>query len=459
MELQAVYGQNITCREEIIMTIDDYKSQFDNSAKWFEEEVNQGFHMKRIASVIANRDYLSGQHKVLLREDSKYKGKELITRKTILNYAKTVLRFHDTYLLGKPVTLSADEQTVKVFNDIYKIGQYESVDYQILDRVNKFGDAYEVVYVDKNIIKSRVLDSGDCYPIYTDMGEYIAFIEHWTDAYSNVAYYNVYYPAYVENWSNKGGELTLLDTKPNVCGLPIHYHNFNDMDYNFGFSMLVDIKPILDDLEDVLSKMGDAIYVNTLNPMPVALGQRIESTIPADATGYVMNLDNGDYKVVSTMMDYNTIKLYLDNMKQMLNDIACIPSVLGSSTNIANISEVSMRILFHMATINADETKKWLNRGFQERFDKFRMILNKMNIEANGDVAVVYNISMPVATTEMIANLKAMRELGAISIESVMEKSDLITDIDVEKRRLDAEGVEKSDKVVETGTNDKNPDK
>lgn len=37
-----------------------------------------------------------------------------------------------------------------------------------------------------------------------------------------------------------------------------------------------------------------------------------------------MNLDNGDYKVVSTTMDYNTIKLYLDNIKQMLNDIACI---------------------------------------------------------------------------------------------------------------------------------------
>lgn len=31
------------------------------------------------------------------------------------------------------------------------------------------------------------------------------------------------------------------------------------------------------------------------------------------------------------------IKLYLDNMKQFLNDVACMPSVLGSSTNIANI--------------------------------------------------------------------------------------------------------------------------
>ena len=302
------------------MAIEEYKNKFENPAKWFVEEVNQPYHVNRITKCIANRDYLAGRHKVLGRENCAYKGKELITRKTILNYAKTVLRFHATYLLGKKVSFSGNENTIKNFNEIYKLGQYETVDYQILDRVNKFGDAYEVVYVEDGIIKSKVLDSGDCYPVYDDRGNYIAFVETWTDVFTNITFYNVYYPTYVENWNNDGGYLHMEDSKINVCGLPIHYHNFSDMDYNFGVSMLTDIKPIMDELEDILSKMGDAIYINSLNPMPVAVGQRIESTIPADATGYVMNLDNGDYKVVSTTMDYNTIKLYLDNIKQMLND-------------------------------------------------------------------------------------------------------------------------------------------
>ena len=43
--------------------------------------------------MIANRNYLAGRHKVLQREDSHYKGKVFIVRKTILNYAKTVIRF------------------------------------------------------------------------------------------------------------------------------------------------------------------------------------------------------------------------------------------------------------------------------------------------------------------------------------------------------------------------------
>lgn len=415
------------------------EKQYSNNPKWFMEEVNQGIHVSRIAGVIANKDYLAGRHKVLNRQDSKYKGKTLIVKKTILNYAKTVIKFHNTYLLGKPVQLSCqDENTAKTFSDIYRLGNYDNVDYQILDKTNKFGDAFEVIYVDNGVILSKILDSACSYPVYDDMGNYISFIDHWTDVYTSISYWDVYYPDYVEHWSNEGGEEYLVSTD-RCIGLPIHYHNFNDEDYNFGLSILDDIKPIMDDLEDIMSKLGDAIYVNTLNPMPVAIGQRIESSIPADATGYVLNLDTGDFKYSNCNIDYNTIKLYLDNMKQFLNDVAHIPSILGSNTNIANISEVSIKILLMMANVNADETKKWLNIGFKERFKRFQKILSMQGICVENDIDVIYNVSMPVASTEMMSNLKALQEMGAISRETIMEKSELITDVNVEKARLEGE--------------------
>lgn len=418
------------------MNIEKYIMTFDNPSLWFTEEVKKPYHLNRIAKVIANRNYLSGMHKVLEREDAEYKGKKLITRKTIINYAKTVINFHNTYLLGKPVALVGDEEVKKTFDDIYKLGLYNTIDYEVLDKVNKYGDAYEYIYTDNGVIKSKVIDSGSSYPVYDDEGNYISFIEHWTDAYSGISYFYVYYPTYVEYWNDEGGTVHLIDTKINATSLPIHYHNFNDSDDYFGISLLEDIRPLLDELEDILSKMGDAIYINTLNPLPVALGQRVESTIPADATGYVLNLDNGDYKVVSTMMDYNTIKLYLDNVKQFLNDIACIPSALGSSTNIANISEVSLKMLFHMANIKAQETEKWLNIGMQERFKKFAKILDMQGIKVNGNCEVEYNLSMPVATDEVVKNLKVMQEMGAISTDTIMEKSGIIKDVNAEKTRL-----------------------
>lgn len=429
------------------------EKQYGNNPMWFKEEVLQGNHAKRISDVINNRDYLSGIHKVLLREDAQYKGKQLVTRKTILNYCKTVLKFHNTFLLGKPVQLSCnDENTAKTFADIYRLGQYDTVDYQILDRVNKFGDAYEAVYVDNGTIKSKVLDNSCSYPVYDDRGEYISFIEHWTDVYTGITFYDVYYPTYVEHWHNEGGveQLASVDTS---VGLPIHYHNFNDVDYTTGISLLSDMIPIMDELEDIMSKLGDAIYVNTLNPMPVAIGQRIESSIPADATGYVLNLDVGDFKFANCSIDYNTVKLYLDNLKQMLNDIACMPSVLGSNVNIANISEVSMQILLMLASVLSDENKKWLNIGFKQRFTMFKKILGMQGLSVDDDVEVIYNVSMPIASTEMVANLKALQEMGAISRETIMEKTEYVSDVEVEKKRL------QSEEPIDKGASDKGKDK
>jgi SPP1 family phage portal protein len=421
------------------MNIEQYKLTFDNPNKWFVEEVQKGYHTNRIAEVHNNRNYLTGDHKILLKEDAVYKGKTLVTRKTILQYVKTVLNFHATYLLGKAVNLTGDEEIKKTFTDIYKLGLYKTVDYEILDRVNKYGDAYEYVYYDNGIIKSKVFDSADCYPVYDDFGNYVSFVEHWTDIYSSISYWNVYYPTYVEHWTNEGGNELLVDTQINVSGLPIHYHNFNEGDYNYGVSILVDIKPLLDELEDILSKLGDAIYVNSLNPMPVAIGQHLENTIPADAQGFVLNLDNGsDYKVVSTQMDYNTIKLYLDNVKEMINQIGCVPSVLGNS-NVANVSEVSLKMLFHMANIKAMETEKWLEIGFQDRFKKFKQLLQMQGIDVKGEVGIEYNLSIPVSTDEVVKNLKTMQEMGAISKETIMEKSGIIKDNSVEKSRLNSE--------------------
>lgn len=423
------------------MNIEEYKNTFMNSSTWFKEEVNKPYHVNRICGVIENKNYLKGIHNILGKEDATYKGKTLITRKTIIQYAKTVLKFHATYLLGKQVSLSGDEDIKKVFVDIYNKGLYATTDYQILDRVNKYGDAYEYVYYKDGVIKSKVFDSADCYPVYTDDGEYIAFIEHWTDAYSNISYYNVYYPTYVEHWNNEGGEEQLKSVTPNATGLPIHYHNVNEEDYNFGESTLNDLKPLMDELEDILSKMGDAIYINSLSPMNVVIGERIENTIPADAVGFVLNLDQGsDYKVVSTVMDYQTIKLYLDNVKEMINQVSCFPSVLGNS-NVANVSEVSLKMLFHLAMVQSSETIKWLNIGFAERFEKFKKLLALQGIKVEGNIGIEYNVSIPSATNEVINNLKAMKEMGAISNETIMEKSELITDVAGEKNRIANETV------------------
>ena len=38
-----------------------------------------------------------------------------------------------------------------------------------------------------------------------------------------------------------------------------------------------------------MSKLGDAIYTNSMSVMPIAIGQRLNQVFPADAMGYVLN--------------------------------------------------------------------------------------------------------------------------------------------------------------------------
>lgn len=422
-----------------MQSLNEYIKTFDNPRLWFREEVNKPKHRARITNVIENKRYLDGCHDVLSREDSYYKGKMLTSRKTVIQYLKTILGFHATYLFGKPVTLTGDEQTVKRFNEIYRTGNYDTIDYQILDRVNKFGDAYECVYIQDMQIKSKILDSADCFPVYNDFGEYLCLIEHWRDIQTNVSYWNIYYPSTVERWCDDGNadNVHMYKSDINVCGLPIHYHSFSDKDYNFGESIITDLKPLLDELEDIYSKFGDAIYVNSLNPLPVSTGVRLDSAVPADAAGYVLNMELGsEFKVVSTTMDNPNIKFYIESLKTMINEIACIPAVL-SNAEVANISEMSMKMLFHLSTIKAMENEKWLTMGMQERFKKWRNLLSMMGQGVSGEyVGVEFNLNQPIDTKELFENLRQMYDMGAISRLTIQEKSDLIKDTSVEMERI-----------------------
>lgn len=437
------------------MTIDEYiRSNYGDNPYWFVEECEAPYHLVRIANVRANKDYLEGQHAILGRENTVYKGKVLETKKTVLNYAKTILKFHADYLLGNAVDLSGDEVTVDLFNEIYKNGDYESIDFNILDRVNKFGDAYEVVYYDEGEIKSKLLDSGDCNPVHDDYGNYLALIETWTNARSNITYWNVHYDGYTEMYDNEGAQMNMRATVMNN-GLPIHYHNVNDSDYLFGQDLLKDMKPVLDCIEDTISKLGDSIYIYSLNPLMVSAGQRIENTMDADAVGYCLNLEMGsDVKMLTTEIDYNTIKLYLDNLKTFLTDTAMFPSVLANNTNVANVSEVSISLLFKLAEAMAKNNMKWLNIGFKERFKQFKKILSLVGVSNLGEVRVDYNLSTPVASNELVGNLVALKGAGLISTESALEKVPYVADVEVEKVRINTEVPE----VVEEPKTEENSD-
>ena len=417
-----------------------------NNPLWFEDEVNKTINIHRISKVFMLKKYLNGRHKVLGREDMKFKDKEFKVKKLILNNAKTILNFHSTYLLGNPISLVGSENMVNVIEDIYRKGNYSDVDFKLLDKVIKFSDSYEYIYKDNGIIKSKVIASEDGYPVFSDDGEYIAFIEHWTNI-DSISYWNIYYEDRVEEWTNEGATTHMIATYKNISGLPIHYHGISDEDERFGEGLLENIIPVLDEIEDLLSKMGDSIYTLSLNPLLLTLGQAIEGGVSNDAVGFNVALENGsDMKYVNAEMDYNTIKYYLDTLQNNLNMCAYMPSILGGNGNIANVSEVSLKLLYQLADVYAMLSEKIMRNGFAKRFEVFRKMLgNEIGKEDYIDVA--FNYARPQNASELLDNIQKQFDMGAISKRSIIEKSPITTDVDQELNRLN-EGVGEVDSGV-----------
>ena len=423
---------------------------YKNDVLWFTKEVQKPNNNNRISKCYEIKNYLNGTHNVLNRQDVTYKEQVYKVKKLILQNAKTILNFHSTYLLGNPVSLTGSEGLVKELQDIYNYGGYNDVDFQLINKVVTYGDSFEYIYKDGDRITSKVIDSNCSYPVYSDSGEYVAFIEYWCNL-EHISYYNVYTNDSIQEWSNEGGDLHLIAEYVNETGLPIHYFQPSEWDYREGEGLLENIMPVLDEIEDLLSKLGDSIYTLSLNPLLLTTGQAIEgSSVSNDAVGYNVALEVGsDMKYVHSEMDYNSIKYYLDTMQNQLNFCSYLPSILGGNGNIANVSEVSLKLLYQLADVYAMLSEKIMRRGFNERFNIIRKLIGNEN--NNEYVNVTFNYSRPQNASELLDNIKKQFDMNAISLQSIIEKSPLTTDTVMEMERLRDGGVIGSTNENESG--------
>lgn len=408
---------------------------------WFTDEVNKSEHMKRISNVIIIKNYLLRLHKVLQRKDFKFKDETYTTAKIVLNTLKSLLNFHTSYVIGNPISISGEPDAVKVFNKVYKKGIYTKTDYQIVNDLYTYGNAFEYTYLDNGVIKSKVIANEDAYPVYDDDFNYVAFVEHWEDFTTGHSNYIVYTPTLVQHYIDN----VLVKEDNNLSGLPIHYCMMDKTEYNFfGDSIMNDLMPIMNQIESLLSKLDDAITTLSLNPIGVSEGQRIDGSIPKDIVGATINLeDGGDFKWVNAQMDYNNIKLLLDSLVQQLYAVAGVPASVIGQGNIANVSEVSLKLLFSQTDNKAKQTVQVLKEGFYKRFEYFRKLLAIQGTSISDDdydsLDITFSVNRPVDTSSLMDELKTQYDMGAISKQTIIDISPYTVDVSSEMQRIEAE--------------------
>lgn len=425
------------------MSLREYiNDKYDGSPYWFEDEVQDYWHIDRILNSLNIMEYIDGKHEILKRQDIVWKGRHFKTRKIVLQYVKPILTFQNSFLLKNPVTLTSDDkETLEVYKEIYKKGKYNNIDAKVLDNLLKYGEVYEYLYLDEDRkIKSHIIRSCDSYPVYDSKSNYIAFIEHYIS--DGISYYTIYTDDKVEEWNNKGGELHKTDEYTNLSGLPIRYILSSETDELKGRSDIVDWIGIIDNMEDLISKYMDSFY-KFLDPLPIFTGTKLstgkdgEGAINPHLVGQALQLDfNSTFEYAVAKMDYQSFKELYKTLHQTLLNISMTPAISMNSMEISNLSETSMKILFYMAIAKANMTAKHLYTGFDERWKKMKKLLRLIDKDYKGYISCTFKFDIPANDKEIIENLEKLYNMGTISLETLLSQSPYIYDVSSELQRL-----------------------
>lgn len=429
-------------------------NKYKGNPYWFKEECQDYWHKQRIMDILDNKEYLAGKHKIKYRTNEVYNGKEFITRKIALQYAKTLLSFETAFLLKNPVTLiSNDLDALNLYKAVYREGKYHQLDYEILSRMVKYGEVYEYLYIDdNNRIKSILINAEDSYPVYAHNGEMIAFIEYYV--YDGISYYTVFTEDNVYKYNDEDGNLHFTEEYSNLSGLPIPYILPSEMDCLKGNASFREYIDVLDNMEDLISKYMDSFY-KFLNPIPLFKGTKLNTKdggIDENAVGYALQLaEDADFEFVNSKMDFNSFKTMWNTLKQSLLDISMTPAVSMNSQEISNLSEVSIRMLYSMAEIKGADNALYLKQGFEKRWGIMKKLLRELDYNINEDAYIdcQFNMNIPQNESEIISNLVKATDGNIMSVDRAVEVNPYVNDVNNELERL--KGINKD---IEDTSND-----
>lgn len=424
---------------------------YDFSGTWFQNEIKKLRYTDRINRVMGIDEYLRREHKVLQLPSFEFKEHTFEPTKLILQTLKSIIKFHSSYIVGTPVSITGDKEFVSFLNTIYKKGGYQKTDLELAKDLITYGDTFEYVYLDdKGNIRSKIIRNKDSYPIYNGMGEYISFVEYWKDEDTRKDHYIVYYPDMVEIYEGN----KLIDTKANLTGLPIWYSSMDKSKYDkFGDPFPLDLIGVMDTIEILLSKLDSAVNTLSLNPLGVVSGQRIDSSIPTNIVGAVMNLEDGSkFEWANAQMDRESIKLELDYVIQQFYAIACVPASIMGQSNVANVSETSITMLYQQTDNFARQYIASLTEGFSQRLEYIRKLMEynskSVSDEVFDTINFVFNVSRPVDNAADMENMQIQYNCGAISRQTIIDRSPYTTDTALELKRI-ADESNKSEETTE----------
>ena len=144
--------------------------------------------------------------------------------------------------------------------------------------------------------------------------------------------------------------------------------------------------------------------------------------------------------MVSNGINHKAFEVIFNTLMQQLINIASVPAVALNASDVSNLSEMSMRMLYQLADMKAGINERYLREGLEQRNSKVVGLLGKQGKAYSEDAIesldMVFHYARPVNETEVIDNLVKLYQVGAMSIESLVEISPYVSNEHLELKRI-----------------------
>lgn len=148
-------------------------------------------------------------------------------------------------------------------------------------------------------------------------------------------------------------------------------------------------------------------------------------------------------ELVNSLFTFEDVDDLMAYLIQQFYAVACVPSSILGQSNVANVSETSITMLYQQTSNFNRQFITEMTKGFMQRMEYIRKLMEiqgqTVTDEVFDSINFLFNVSKPVDNEANMNNMKIQYDCGAISKQTIIDKSPYTTDTALELQRLQDE--------------------
>ena len=348
------------------------------------------------------------------------------------------------YFVGKPISYSGND--ANVLNELQMIFEYNDEadeNAELAKNASIYGIAYELLYMNENVVRFKSLDPKECIPIFDDTldNNLLAFIRYY-DNYDvvqdkTITIIEVITDKETVRYSTTStlGNLTFIESYPHYFGMvPIAIYKNNEEESG-DFEQVISLIDAYDKLES--DSLNDfeyfvdaylALYGFTAEPEDIAQMKENRVLLMDEGT-------SAEWLIKDT--SDNNIENIKNRIDADIHKFAKCPN-LADKEFASNASGVAIKFKLLGTENKVSIKERKFKRGLQQRLE---LLANIKGVLANGfdwrSIDIIFTRNIPANDID-IANMVNTLS-GIVSEETLLAQIPFVEDVAGEIERLDKE--------------------